>query len=256
MTESTTDVIESAETESLKVYYRFDDEGFYLGTTGTECENSTEAPLEYEPGYWYFWDKTENSWSKEKIPETVEDCASITIDYAPENTSNHTETLLAVVRRIFATYNGEQYSFNAVTNADTGHILYSVTKYSDEEILNNHKNKRLSELSTVAEKALNNAYVVSSLGFKADANTDAVRNLEGLVTIGSNDVAFCDYDNVIHEHITAEQIQILQKEILLNGQNLYAQKWGYRAAINNAESLETLNGIEFNFVMGDFLNNE
>ena len=44
----------------------------------------------------------------------------------------------------------------------------------------------------------------------------------------------------------------MRNEVLLNGQNLYAQKWTYRAAVNAAETLEQLNSITFKFGMLDF----
>lgn len=123
---------------------------------------------------------------------------------------------------------------------------------TEEDKFNEAKQNKLSELHNAAESALKTAGVKSSLGFKIDANEDAVRNLNGLVDIGHNDVSFCDYDNVIHEHITAEQVKIMRNEVLLNGQNLYAQKWTIRQQINEAESIEALNNIQIEFTMLDF----
>ena len=122
---------------------------------------------------------------------------------------------------------------------------------TEEDKFNEAKQNKLSELKKTADSALNGAYVVSSLGFKADANPAAVRDLEGLVIIGADSVMFCDYENNFHP-LTKEQVLTLQREILLNGQNLYAQKWTYRAAVNAAETLEQLNSITFKFDMLDF----
>lgn len=122
---------------------------------------------------------------------------------------------------------------------------------TEEDKFNEAKQNKLSELKKTADSALNGAYVVSSLGFKADANPAAVRDLEGLVIIGNGSVMFCDYENNFHP-LNKEQVLTLQREILLNGQNLYAQKWNYRAAVNAAETLEQLNSITFKFDMLDF----
>lgn len=122
---------------------------------------------------------------------------------------------------------------------------------TDEDKFNEAKQNKLSELKRSADSALNGAYVVSSLGFKADANPAAVRDLEGLVIIGADSVMFCDYENNFHP-LNKEQVLTIQREILLNGQNLYAQKWTYRAAVNAAENLEQLNSITFKFDMLDF----
>ena len=123
---------------------------------------------------------------------------------------------------------------------------------TEQDKFNEAKQNKLSELRNAVASAFKTAGVKSSLGFKIDANEDAVRNLNGLVDIGHNDVSFCDYDNVIHEHVTAEQVKTMRNEVLLNGQNLYAQKWTYRAAVNAAETLEQLNSITFKFDMLDF----
>lgn len=122
---------------------------------------------------------------------------------------------------------------------------------TDEDKFNEAKQNKLSELKRSADSALNGAYVVSSLGFKADANTTAVRDLEGLVTIGADTVMFCDFYNEFHA-LTKEQVQTLQREVLLNGQNLYAQKWGFRQQINKAETIEAINAVEIHFDMLSF----
>lgn len=122
---------------------------------------------------------------------------------------------------------------------------------TEEDKFNEAKQNKLSELKKTADSALNGAYVVSSLGFKADANPAAVRDLEGLVIIGADSVMFCDYENNFHP-LNKEQVLTIQREILLNGQNLYAQKWNYRAAVNAAETVDELNAITFKFDMLDF----
>ena len=122
---------------------------------------------------------------------------------------------------------------------------------TEEDKFNEAKQNKLSELKKTADSALNGAYVVSSLGFKADANPAAVRDLEGLVIIGADSVMFCDYENDFHP-LNKEQVLTLQREILLNGQNLYAQKWTYRASVNAAETVDELNAITFKFDMLDF----
>ena len=122
---------------------------------------------------------------------------------------------------------------------------------TEEDKFNEAKQNKLSELKQKADSALNGAYVVSSLGFKADANPAAVRDLEGLVIIGADSVMFCDYENNFHP-LKKEQVLTLQREILLNGQNLYAQKWTIRQQINEAETVEAINAIEIHFDMLSF----
>lgn len=122
---------------------------------------------------------------------------------------------------------------------------------TQEMLLTEARNNKLSELKKKSLDALENGYVDSSLGFKADANTTAIRDLEGLAIIGADTVMFCDFHNEFHA-LTKEQVQTLQREVLLNGQNLYAQKWGFRQQINEAETVEAINAIEIHFDMLSF----
>ena len=120
-----------------------------------------------------------------------------------------------------------------------------------ETLLTEARNNKLSELKKKSLEALETAYVDSSLGFRVDANTTAVRDLEGLVIIADSSVMFCDFYNEYHA-LTKEQVLTLQRDVLLNGQNLYAQKWGFRQQINEAETIEAINAIEIHFDMLSF----
>lgn len=122
---------------------------------------------------------------------------------------------------------------------------------TQEQLLQDAKDQKLRELKRISQDALDTAYVNSSLGFRADANPTAVRDLEGLVLIADSSVMFCDFNNEFHA-LTKEQVQTLQREVLLNGQNLYAQKWTFRTQIENAESIASLDDIHIAFEMLTF----
>ena len=187
-------------------------------------------------------------------------------DNAPENVYFYDELLSNGQLRNFSL--SAEYAYKRGWDIEHNYIAIEDTQVSDiddnlyrkdlcpmkteEDKFNEAKQNKLSELRNAVASAFKTAGVKSSLGFKIDANEDAVRNLNGLVDIGHNDVSFCDYDNVIHEHITAEQVKTMRNEVLLNGQNLYAQKWTIRQQINEAESIEALNNIQIEFTMLDF----
>ena len=100
--------------------------------------------------------------------------------------------------------------------------------------------RALSKLNTDFEKAKEEAYVTSSLGFKADANSTANENVNGLlVTVGDGTVSFCDYNNEFHE-LNKSQLETLRSEIISNAQSLYTQKWTYRTAIEQCETNEQI----------------
>lgn len=107
----------------------------------------------------------------------------------------------------------------------------------------NRQARALEQLNQDFQIAADRAHVASSLGFTADANSTANENVNGLlVTIGDGTVQFCDYYNEFHA-LNKAQLETLQSEIIQNGQNLYAQKWQYRTAIENCTDNEGLDAI-------------
>ncbi len=117
------------------------------------------------------------------------------------------------------------------------------------------RKEKLSGLNAAFASVESGAWVMSSLGFKADANTTANTNIEGLIksmsALGHETVIFCDYDNVYRE-VTLGGLQTLQLEVIQNGQSLYAQKWAFRNAINAAQTKEELDAVQVEFNMMDF----
>ena len=98
------------------------------------------------------------------------------------------------------------------------------------------------------------ATLISSLGFEADADERAMIDVSGLVALEAPAV-FMDADNVPHE-LTVEQIKVLHKEIIQSGNKAYETKWTLRSAINACGSLEELEAIELKFEPADFTESE
>ena len=116
-----------------------------------------------------------------------------------------------------------------------------------------YKEQRKNELTTLHEAAEKEAHVLSSLGFEIDANDRSNRDISGLLvtTQEGETVQFMDYSNVPHE-LTREQLETLQKEIILNAQNLYSQKWSYRNQIEAMQTSQALSGLRFEFYYMSF----
>lgn len=129
--------------------------------------------------------------------------------------------------------------------------VQAIPEPSIEEVRDN----KLAKLNSIFEEVRQTAWVMSSLGFKADANETANTNVEGLIKsmTAKNEATtlFCDYDNAYHP-VTLENLQTLQLEIIQNGQALYAQKWAMRNAINAATKAEEIEAINIVFTMMDF----
>ena len=115
------------------------------------------------------------------------------------------------------------------------------------------KTARLNELSELVDKifASSKTYLISSLGFRINARSKALEDINSLIILGDEVTYFNDFDDVIHE-LNVEQLEVLQKEVIKSGQNIYKQKWAYRNQIENAKSVENLQKIEFDFIMSDF----
>lgn len=114
---------------------------------------------------------------------------------------------------------------------------------------------KFSELKSKFTSIRDTAWVMSSLGFKADANDTANTDVEGLIkrmtALGETETRFCDFDNVEH-NVTLEGLHTLQLEIIMNGQFLYKQKWDIRDAIKATKTKDELEAIEIKFTMMDF----
>ena len=77
-------------------------------------------------------------------------------------------------------------------------------------------------------------------------------NIQDLITYQPTDnVIYRDYEN-IERTLTKDELKIILKEHVVNGQMLYNQKWEYEAKINTCTTIEELNAIEIKFTMHDF----
>lgn len=123
------------------------------------------------------------------------------------------------------------------------------------------KEDKLAELKSKASRFEQNVckdmIITSSLGFPVDADKRSQDNMRGLIDVMTdnqlNTVAYRCGDDQVRE-LTAAQLKTILVEALINGQNLYTQKWQFEAAINAAENKEQLDAINIAFVMSDFSN--
>ena len=56
----------------------------------------------------------------------------------------------------------------------------------------------------------------------------------------------------IMRKLTKDQLKVILKEHVINGQNLYYKKWAYEEQIKTCTTIEELNTIELKFTMKDF----
>ena len=128
--------IEITEPEPVLTFYRYDTDGFYLGTTCRQEENTTDVPLEYEQGYWYFFNGTD--WDKVKIPESLPE---ITLDITlTDESTNYQKILVSLAQRLAAEYEGTEYKLVITDNH------YQVIHISEEDLLKDQYRLEIQQL--------------------------------------------------------------------------------------------------------------
>jgi hypothetical protein len=176
----------------------------------------------------------------------------------------------------------EHTTFNVELNhSEYGWIKFTVTSQDNSELsqklweiqsdleiqeaqeksldeLKAEKIKRISEHAELFEQSeCKEMYIISSLGFRANADRRSLQNLDNLILL-NEPVRFRDYDNVFHPpfpeepNFSIEDLKILRLEMAKNGHNLYEQKFLKQISIMNAETVEQVEDVIEDFVMTDF----
>lgn len=128
-----------------------------------------------------------------------------------------------------------------------------------DDLLQTIKSKRLLELTELGRaydnELVNTDMVInSSLGFKVNADLRSQNNLRGLIDFmtDTETASYIDYNNKAHD-LSKSQLETLLKELVLNGSNLYKQKWNYSKQIENATNSDDDTLLqEFKFTMLNF----
>ena len=120
--------------------------------------------------------------------------------------------------------------------------------------LTEKKQDKLRELSRYADRFEQNKcdemYVVSSLGFRANADRRSLQNVSNLIDIGEA-TQFKDYDDQFHL-LGVQDLETLAMEIKKNGSNLYSQKFTMQYQIANCQTESEVENFTIQFSMLDF----
>lgn len=118
------------------------------------------------------------------------------------------------------------------------------------------KTQKLTELNTLSselEQTENkNMVVMSSLGFRINADPKAKRNIDTLIEVGVT--TFRDYDNENHLDMTIDNLKTIKREISMNAVNLYNQKWVMEEEIKSLKTVDEVNNYHITFEMLNFNN--
>lgn len=136
----------------------------------------------------------------------------------------------------------------------TNGVYYIKGHEKPESTIEELKAKKLAEISAKAHKysqyECESMYLISSVGYKIDADHKSQDNIRGLIGLGVT-CRFKDYNNVYHPNTTVEQLQTMLTECYANGASLYQQKFAYEDMVANAKSREDLY-FDIVFDMADF----
>lgn len=136
----------------------------------------------------------------------------------------------------------------------------SLAKYKElkeNTKLDRAKALKLYELSAQAQAFENNVnkemwFKSSIKGYLINGDRRTRSNIQDLITYQPTDIIiYRDYENIERE-LTKDQLKVLLKEHVVNGQMLYEQKWAFEDKINACTTIEELNAIEIKFNMHDF----
>lgn len=191
-----------------------------------------------------------NGWVAEAIPQTVEECVGIVLDHHKQTERIHK------LREVFDELTKSSTAYRLVQDPETN--ARSIEKIPETTV---------EEVRTEKMRALDSAFtswyedgatLKSSLGFEADSDSRAMRDVNGLVTaaeaqatFAADGLIFMDAKNVGHE-VTLDQLKTLQLEIIASGNAAYQEKWKLRDAIEKAKTKEELEKIEIAFHPADF----
>ncbi len=237
------------------IYFLYDSDGYYLGNSNIETENSTDIEPTLKDGFWSKFNG--KKWTTEKIADCKEDLDGVSIpDIAIEGVtaSNHDKELYSLFER-FLDENSE------IIKDDKKHTL-TFHVFTEEDQLNKAKANKLNELAEIADnydqyKCPIDMYIISSTGFKVDADIRSQTNMQGLVLVlpAEGTTQYKDFNNEF-QTVSKEQFEIMITECKQNGLNLYQQKFTFESQINACTTIDEVQAVKIQFEMLDFSKSE
>ena len=146
---------------------------------------------------------------------------------------------------------------NVIQQADTEKDWrgYTYVKgYAQAKSLEVAKQQKLSQLKQESEKysayECETMFVVSSIGFKINADHKSQDNIRGLIALNAP-TAFKDFDNQFHQ-VSVDDLNTLLNECYTNGASLYQQKFNMELEISQLQKVEEIDNYPIVFTMSDF----
>lgn len=129
-----------------------------------------------------------------------------------------------------------------------------VKGYAQTKSLEVAKQQKIAELKQESEKysayECETMFVVSSIGFKINADHKSQDNIRGLIALNAP-TAFKDFDNQFHQ-VSVDDLNTLLDECYANGASLYQQKFNMELEISQLQTVEEVDNYHIVFTMSDF----
>lgn len=141
---------------------------------------------------------------------------------------------------------GDAWNSQARYMEDIGPLPEGALLEASEKPLETLKEEKLAEIRISFDNEEAQGYVVSSLGFRADATRKSKADIDGLIqameAMGMGEISFRDYDNQMHV-LNLAGIKTLQLEVIQKGLWNYQVKWDLEAAVTAATTKEEVEAI-------------
>lgn len=129
-----------------------------------------------------------------------------------------------------------------------------VKDYAQAKSLEVAKQQKLAQLKQESEKysayECETMFVVSSIGFKINADHKSQDNIRGLIALNAP-TAFKDFDNQFHQ-VSVDDLNTMLAECYANGASLYQQKFNMELEISQLQTVEEVDNYPIVFTMSDF----
>lgn len=108
------------------------------------------------------------------------------------------------------------------------------------------KKEKLAKIKAEFTKSQTKGHFLSSLGFEVDANQISLTNVNSLIDIldDTTTVQFRSYNNNFY-NVNKEDLLTIKREIIQYGLQSYQTKWGLEQKIEQAQTKEELEAIQW-----------
>ena len=240
------------------IAYQFDGQGYYLSETLVQKmgddylipSDTTMTKPTFKDGYWTKWNG--KKWILDTIPSTCQEAIDKGLTCISNGQGKHNYEVKTLLENLVK---ADEEHYKTVVSDDFVMSIEAIPEKTLEEV----KKAKQDELSSIAgqydQYKCDTMYITSSVGgYRFNADIRSQTNIQGLVSQMASDedtTLYKDYDNEF-KNLTKTQLKIIYNECILNGENLYKQKWTYQAQIEACQTKEEVEAIKIEFEMMDF----